>query len=877
MDTPAPGHLMNPLALPGLYDVVLGLGHAAEWLLGHWYLALILILAAWMAWEAVVRRLAQRASLERCTLTMTPAPYFDPDAEHILRQGITLLHAANALPWWAPKRCRAVRIRMRSDEHHPLAYQLEGPAPAAKYLRTSPYGEAVTIAPPDPKAPPADDRRDFVVRGELILRGNPVTGLREVPLSPDPLQPIVDAVSALKTDLGDLVEICVDVQSAPRLPLRLQQTRMLQRRRSQEQREAAAALHHTQREAAAGLDSLRAVVGGQQHQAPQVVVPSARRIDRDDALGRLATGTDLARVQILIRCASDDEGRARALLAQTSAAFKVFGHDARWAPRGLRLLGWFWGADRWPFLKRWEQRWASGQCAPGHTNLANLTELAGLLKPPTAHCRLPLLAAQLPTFDVEHIDELVLQGSVLEADGSRRMVATREEETVFEIGLGKTGAGKTERALAQAIMVAHAGGGLLYVDPHRDSWDRAARYLAHPDIIKRIQVIDLNPAGDSQPVGAWNLLDMSRGRARHTVVASVVDGLSAGMNWDDSSAPRALTILTACVQVLAAVNERACDAKKPRAQATIFHIRALLTDPDFRREALTAVRDLLSEDTAAWWDTVFPTLSVDAFGILLNPLARLADNPTYHAFLGQPISRFDLRAAMDRRRIIWVCTAGNGPTDRLVSSLIAHELLRAGRSRRDTPRDQRAPFRAYLDELITIAGTAPDAVAAMFEDLRKSGVRVHGMSQSLTRLPQAVRDALLQNSSTLSTTTGSRKVISVMTEEWGERPSADQVAALPHYQHYARFTIGGRHVGPVRIHGIHLDDDLKALARPRKDVADLVAAAHKASGGAPLEKQVKHAAGQLRRVRTQLKSTSLAKPASSASGGASAGQTGRFL
>jgi hypothetical protein len=886
MDTATPEHLMTaPIALPNLVDVVFGLGHAAWWLAAHWYLVLAVATAGWMIWEVVVRRLAAQASLERCTLEMTPAPYFDPGAEHILRQGISMLHSANSLPWWAPVRSRSVRVRLRSDENHPLAYQLEGPAAAWKYLRTSAFGDAVTIARPDQDqsqdqdgdAPEEDKEREFVVRGELVLRGNPVTGLRDVPLEPDPLQPIVDAVSALKADLGDVAEICVDLQKAPRLHLRLQQMQLLQRRRGRERQEAAAAARSAHREAAAGLDSLLAVGRGGRHQGPApMVVPAVRRIDRDEALGRLATGTDLARVQILIRCASDDEARARAVLASLGAGFKVFGQDARWSPRGLRLLGWTWGPDQWPFRTAWEERWASGQCRPPRTNLANLSELAGLLKPPTKHCRLPILAAQLPTYDPKKGADLVLQGSVIEPDGSRRLVATYENETHFETGLGKTGAGKTERALAQAIMVAHSGGGLLYVDPHRDSWDRAARYLAHPDITQRIQLIDLNPGSDTQPVGAWNLIDMSRRRPRHQVVAAAVDGLAAGMNWDDASTPRGLTILTACLQVLTAVNEHACQHNKPEAQATLFHIRALLMDADFRTAALGAVRDRISEDAASWWTTVFPTLSVDAFGIILNPLARLADNPTYYGFLGQPVSRFDLRTAMDQRHIVWVCTAGNGPTDRLVSSLIAHELLRVGRSRRDTPPDKRAPFRAYLDELITIAGTAPEAVAAMFEDLRKSMVRVHGMSQSLTRLPQAVRDALLQNSSTLSTTTGSRKVITVMTDEWGGRPSPDQVVGLPRYQHYAQFTVHGHRVGPVKIHGIHLDDDLRALARKGKPVTDLIAAAHQAAGSAPLKTQTKRAAEQVRHVRAHLKGTSLTKSSSGVSGSSTA-QRNHFL
>ncbi|MGP3777048.1 ATP/GTP-binding protein (plasmid) [Streptomyces sp. SDT5-1] len=848
MAAAAPHHPMT--AAFGMPDIVFGLGHSLWWLVEHWYVPLAVAVTAAVVWELAIDKLAAKASAERCHLTLQPAAYFAPDPERVMRQGLDLLHAANALPWWAPKRTRSVRVRLRSDEDHPLSYHLEGPPGAEKFLSTSSFGQAVTITTPGPDTEVPDDRRDFEVRGEMVLHGNPAAYLREVPLEPDPLQPLVDALTSLRTDLGDLVEVCVDLQIAPRLSLRMQRMQALQRARGGEQKEARAASRWMRQDVAAAADSLRAVVQGRSSQSAPLVVPQVRRVDRAQALGKLGEGSTLTRVQILIRCASDAEGRARALLSQVQGAFGVFSQEARLSPRGFRFLAWWWGPDSWPLKKPWQRRWDSGQCRPPRGNVTDINELAGLLKPPTKHCHLPVRPGQLPTF--EHGNPaLLLQGAVVEANGDRRLVATYEADTLFETGVGKAGGGKTERALTQAIALAHSGGGLLYVDPHRDSWERAAKYLAHPMLMSRIELIDLNVQSPDAKIGAWNLLDMRLERPRHTVVASVVDGLAAGMNWDDASTPRGLSILTACVQVLAAVNERACHADQPEAQATVFHIRHLLTDAAFRKEALDAAAAILGDDGLSWWRSVFPTLPQDAFGIILNPLARLSENPVYRAFLGQPVSRFDLRRAMDTRRIVWVCTAGSGPTDRLVSSLIAHELLRAGRSRRDLAPKDRVPFRAYLDELITIAGSAPESVASMFEDLRKFGVRVHGMTQALGRLPGPVRDALLQNSSSLATTTGARKVISAITGEWADNPAPEQVTALPRFQHYASFTVDGQRVGPIRLHGLHLDDDFKDLAHP-KAVPALVNRANKSTDSRPLAEQSQTASEQAGRVRAFL-------------------------
>jgi hypothetical protein len=164
---------------------------------------------------------------------------------------------------------------------------------------------------------------------------------------------------------------------------------------------------------------------------------------------------------------------------------------------------------------------------------------------------------------------------------------------------------------------------------------------------------------------------MHQGQAAHEIVEAVTDAFASALGWDDTAAPRALTIFTAALAVLAAVNQAACQAGRPEDQATLFHVRALLTDPGFRAAALAAVADRLEEETQAWWQTVFPSFPADAFGVVLNPLARLAANPVTRAFLGQPLGVYNSRAAMDNRMIVWVCPAGNGPTDRLLTALLA--------------------------------------------------------------------------------------------------------------------------------------------------------------------------------------------------------------
>ncbi|MDT0392327.1 ATP/GTP-binding protein [Streptomyces dubilierae] len=849
---PAASHLTHPAAdhhLGPVLTLISGLVQAVDWLWDHWYLPAGAIALLFGAAEMVLRHLAERAVTQRMALELIPSPHFDPGLEEIFRRGVQLARASMAMPWWAPRRAKSVQIRLRADGSQALRYRIEGPAGGERLLSITPFGPHVTV---HRARPITDPPRRHVVRAEFLLRGKPTAPLREVPLDPDPLQPLVDAVSDLRAELGDLAEVRLNIQRAPKWALRARRVQLLQAARRQEHREAQRAARWMRQDVTGMDDSLAwtlkgLITGNDGSPGRRLVMPPApRRVEAEEALGKLADDDHLVRVQLLVLCASNIEGRAEARLAQLQAAFDVFGGRSRWAMRGWRLGPWRLGADQWPTRRSFERRWQLGLCRPPRPNWVQLPELTGLLKPPTVHCRLPLLAGDLPSFEYAN-PELLLQGIYRAPDGRRRLVATYTAETLFECAVGKAGGGKTERALAQAIGYAHAGGGLLFLDPHRDSWPRAAPFLAHDHLMRRIALIDLNAAGPASLMSSWNPLAMHHGAPAHDVVEAVTDAFASILGWDDATAPRALTILTSCLTVLVAANQAACQAGRPKDQATIFHVRPLLSDAGFRSAALAATAHHLDEETRSWWRTVFPTFTPDAFAVILNPLARLAANPTTRAFLGQSLGVYHSRAAMDNGMIVWVCPAGNGPTDRLLTALLARDLLRAVRSRRDTPADQRRPFRLYFDELITLTGAAPETIASMFEDFRKYRVTVHGMTQLLGRLPAPVRMSLTQNASTLASTAGSKTAIAAITAEWADQPSADEVAALDRYEHYMSLTVHGRRIGPVRITGPHLDDVFAHHARPG-NVTALQRAALANAGATPLDELLAAATAQQGRL-----------------------------
>ncbi|MFE5539147.1 ATP/GTP-binding protein [Streptomyces sp. NPDC056519] len=807
-----------------------------------WWLAL-LGMAAWAGWEYLQRRLAAEALSRRTHLELVPTSAFEADGEQIWRQGMQLVRAAGSGPWWTPRRARSVRVRLRADGVRAMAYRIEAPASAHALLARTPYGPRVEI---EEVPPVADKHRPHVVRAVLTLHGEPGSRLREVPLDPDPLQPLLDAVGDLRAECGDLAEVCVDLSPAPRWHLALRRAQAMQRDRAQARREAQRDARWLTRESD---DSFPAVVGrlldpAEWRGRPQgrmVMAPQPRRAGRDKVLGKLAHSPGLVRVQILVRCASNEDGRAQARLARISAAMDVFAGPSRLTSLGWSLGPLRFGPDRRPWRGRFDEQWKRAVMRPARGGWAHIEELNGFLKPVTGTARVPLMESDMPTYEVGA--DLLPQGWYRGPDGRERLLATHEDDTLFEVQSGKAGWGKTTRAQVHAVASAHNGRGLAFVDPHGDSFADVARYLTHEDLIDRVALFDLTVRKDTDLLGCWNLLDMSQNRPPHEVCAAVVEAFAGALGWGDVTAPRALTILTKAVEALVAVNNRAVAADKPEQQATVYQITALLTHTQFRQVVVA----VLDDEARRWWTDSFPDLPRESLLTVLNPLERLGASPVVRGFLGCPVSGYDIRHAMDEGQVLWICPPGTGPTDRLLISLIVHDFLRAGLSRRDLPEKARRPFRFYLDELISLDHGSTTVLAEITEQLRKFGCRLHGMTQLLHRLSPSTRAALMQNASCLSTTAGSAEAIAQITAQWPTTTvTPADIAALPRWQHYASFTVKGMRIGPLLVRGPALDE-VGHRARPGQ-VKALHKAAHARAGAMPLTERTTIALAQEQQV-----------------------------
>ncbi|MEU1628221.1 ATP/GTP-binding protein [Streptomyces sp. NPDC020096] len=624
-------------------------------------------------------------------------------------------------------------------------------------------------------------------------------------------------MAAVRSDQGEQADVVVDLVAVPQRAVARRRRRLMARAK---QRGPSAFGERIGGTGGGGGGLWSTLVDGLNggRTSGQRVGRIPRQTDLADGVGKFTPGTEVFALQLLVRATGTHPARARAHLNRLLAALEAFSGQNRLVPVGPRRTGWRPYSNVWWRRRSFDRRLASGEFAPVCRQWVTTAEIAALLKPPTAHCTavnvargggtVPAAPAGLPEWTGQ--PDVVPLGLVTGPDGRSRLGGVYEADLLFAAYLGKSGFGKTEEALLQAISRAYAGRGTWFLDPHGEALARARPYLAHPAVMSRMWQIDLSTPSMSDRVASWNPLSMEGKRIEQIqdVIGAVVGGIASAQGWVDG-APRARTILSNAVWVLAELSHRLIKDGHPELQPTLFQIKTLLTDEAWREEVVSR----LPKRIGKFWRTTFLNLAGEAVPVVTNTLDRLDASLSLRAFFGSPRSSYNVRQAMDTSRVVWICPSGTGESDDLVCSLLLFDLFRAGLSRRDTPVEQRRSFWAYVDELTAVDNAARGYIAKVLEQLRKYEVRLMAMTQMAMRLKEGTRQALLQNQSVLSVTgadTDEARYVAARLPH----VTPETVEGLRKYTHVMSVMLRGERTTPFRVQGVPIHEVLADYYNP---------------------------------------------------------------
>ncbi len=608
----------------------------------------------------------------------------------------------------------------------------------------------------------------YAARAELVLAGDDALPLRSVDLSPDPLAPFARAMGRLRDD--EAMTITLDL-----LPLR-RPTRWASRAERCYDLAPTPVKDHS-----VGAE-IRIKEAHEQARALQA---------------KLHEPGPIFRVQALVMVTSPDRARTKELMQTALGCFAVFDGRNCWRVAGQRIGPLFFGADSFAWRRRhFDRRLTTGLFDPSKKVTLTYDEIKAFLRPPTKGTKGVLGAGvraflEIPDFTGQK-DQVPL-GRL--KDG--RTVGMSLKELYFSARFGKTRAGKSEPALVTLVHLARSGQGATYLDPHHDAITRVLPYLESQR--DRLALIDL-----TRPESAlcWNPFDIAGAdtdeieRRRQTVISSFI--IAGG--WSSTRTGRAINFVTQAVATLMELAHKLPPSAPP---PTIFQIRTLLTDEDWR--ALVVPR--LSKSLQTFWRTEFPSYRPEDSLPVRNLIMRLRQSRGAVAFLGSPRSSFDWRKALDERLVVLACPGARGDeVTTLLASLMVRGLVDAAYSRVDMATSEREARRhfAFLDEAQTYDG---DDIPAALQQVAKFGLMLEIMSQNPKALHERTWEAISTNVSVLMTSALNHEGARRIATEWGGGDlETEFIKELPRYHHLATVALGGKRSFPFELEGLYLEE-----------------------------------------------------------------------
>lgn len=341
--------------------------------------------------------------------------------------------------------------------------------------------------------------------------------------------------------------------------------------------------------------------------------------------------------------------------------------------------------------------------------------------------------------------------------------------------IGKTGMGKTTLLENMAVQDIQNGEGMAFIDPHGDTAERLLDFVPKERIN---DVIYFNPYDTAYPIG-FNVMENVDPERRHLVS----DGLMGVFKkiWSDVWSSRMEYILANAILALLEYPE-----------ATILGINQILINKDFRKKAVEHITDPVVK---SFWTQEFAKYTdryaAEATPAIQNKVGQFVSNPLIRNIIGQPKSAFDIRRAMDEKKIIIInLSKGKVGEDnsRLIGAMLVTKLYLAAMSRVDTPEPERADFFLYVDEFQNFAS---ESFANILSEARKYRLSLILTHQYVAQMDEKVRDAVFGNVGTIATFRVGAEDAEMLEKEFSPEFSAQDIVNLGFAHIYLKLMIDG--------------------------------------------------------------------------------------
>jgi len=341
--------------------------------------------------------------------------------------------------------------------------------------------------------------------------------------------------------------------------------------------------------------------------------------------------------------------------------------------------------------------------------------------------------------------------------------------------VGKSGTGKSTLLRNMLLSDIQRGNGCCLLDPHSDVATEVLKYIPEH---RKEDLVYFNPKDLANPV-AFNPLKAVHPNYHHLVASGIIASLKK--LWFESWGPRMEHILRFTLLTLLCVPD-----------ATLLDIQPLLTDEEYRRNALRYVMD---KHILAFWKNEFAnytkTLKAEAVAPILNKVGLFAASLPLRNTIGQKTRGFRMQEVMDKKKIL-ICNLSKGELGEDASALLGCIILTsiqlAALYRARLQPHERTPFYVYVDEMHSFLTLS---FADMLAEARKYGIGLFLTHQYIEQLDERIRKAIFGNVGTIISFRVGAKDAEYMAKEFCPVFTEEDLVNLPRYAMFIKLMIDG--------------------------------------------------------------------------------------
>lgn len=346
--------------------------------------------------------------------------------------------------------------------------------------------------------------------------------------------------------------------------------------------------------------------------------------------------------------------------------------------------------------------------------------------------------------------------------------------------IGKTGAGKSTLIANMAIDDIRKGRGVGIVDPHGDLSEIILDFIPN----RRVNdVVYLEPFDTERPFHL-NVLE-NRNRQHKDLIASGIVSIFYKL-YAESWGPRLEYILRNVILTLLEIPN-----------ATLVDVLPLLADRRYREKHIPMISDQVIKD---FWlrefDKMPDKLRAEAISPIQNKVGQFVSSQMIRNVIGHPRSTVDLEQIMNEGKILILNLAqGKLGEDNaaLLGAMLITRIQLSAMGRAYAKEEERKDFFLYVDEFQNFA---TGSFVKILSEARKYRLSLTMANQYIEQLEEEIQRAIFGNIATLiSFVVGARDAY-LLSKEFGEVYSENDLVSLGKYEVVMKLSIEGLSSAP---------------------------------------------------------------------------------